>query len=59
MAEEFGIEPLDNTNPFEDFSKNNPYGINRQNQIEKDFKNAVKNAGNLISGLVQKINQKK
>ncbi|MBE6875312.1 MAG: AI-2E family transporter [Ruminococcus sp.] len=59
MAEEFGIEPLDNTNPFEDFSKNNPYSINRQNQIEKDFKNAVKNAGNLISGLVQKINQKK
>ena len=59
MAEEFGIEPLDNVNPFEDFSKNSPYNINRQNQIEKDFKNAVKNAGNFISGLVQKINQKK
>jgi len=59
MAEEFGIAPLDNMNLFEDFSKNNPYGINRQNQIEKDFKKAVKNAGNLISGLVQKINQKK
>ena len=58
MAEEFGIDPVD-TSPPDDFSRNDPYGIERQNQIEKDFKNAIKNAGNAISGLIQKFNQKK
>ncbi len=59
MAEEFGIDPLDTANPFEDFSKSDPYGIQKQNQLEKDFKKAIRSAGNAISGLVQKISQKK
>ena len=58
MAEEFGIDPVDSSLPNE-FSPNDPYSTEKQNRLEKKLKNAIKNAGNAISGLIQKINQKK
>ncbi len=58
MAEEFGIDPVDSSLPNE-FSPNDPYSTEKQNRLEKNLKNAIKNAGNAISGLIQKINQKK
>ena len=58
MAEEFGI-PADNRIRWKIFPETALTTSERQNQIEKDFKNAVKNAGNAISGLIQKFNQKK
>jgi len=59
MAKDFGIPEVDPTNPLDDLSKDDPYGIERQNQIEKDFKNALKSVGSAISGLAQKFTQKK
>ncbi|MDE6004509.1 MAG: AI-2E family transporter [Oscillospiraceae bacterium] len=57
LAEEFHIPPEED---FENFSHtNDPYDMQRQNQLEKKLKNSIKNAGNKISALVQKLNQKK
>ncbi|MDE7093990.1 MAG: AI-2E family transporter, partial [Oscillospiraceae bacterium] len=56
LAEEFHIPPEED---FENFSEsNNAYHI-QQNGFEKKLKHSIKNAGNKVSSLVQKLNQKK
>ncbi len=60
MAEEFGLPPEDDENPFADFSYNNdPYGIQKQNEIEKHFKEFLKHTRSEIAGFFHRKKQKK
>lgn len=59
LAEDFHLPPVENTGSYDEFSSDNPYDIEKQNQLEEDLKKAVRSAGMKISGLIQKMNQKK
>lgn len=57
LEEEFHIPPEEE---FEDFPEtDDPYGIQKQNELEKKLKESFKNTKNKISSLIQKLNQKK
>jgi len=60
MAKEFDIPPENIFDDFSDFpNKNDPYGIEKQNERDKKFKEFFNHINARLSGLVEKINQKK